>query len=862
MIQFLLLLFVFLLSFLPANGAVHTVCMSGCSFSSLQPAIEAAQPGDIVELEAGETFQGPISLPVKQGSDFITIRSSRWKELPLHERITPNHLVLLARLEATNGGVIPGTLLYAGNYQKQISTIDVAANRVSFHYSFGQITAHEPIICTSTGRLPTPLEPLKTYYPHNFTGPDGAPQLGFSASPTGPVIDLVDQGNGLHRCMAYRQGAHHYRFQGLSFETQNGLVTDNLILIGSGEEFSDFLLPHHIEFQHVIVRGKPSQNGPRNCLVLNGNDILLEDSYVDSCKYFEVESHAISIYNSSGPLIIRNNYLSAASIGVLTGGAPNGLDTDVSGLVLERNHIEKPGSYLYQEGSGQPTRACTPGNFYRQTSITPNTCANGACWVCQENGEWLADMAAIYKSQNFNTKGGMEFKGCRNCRIEGNIIDKTYAAQDSGNTACMVFVQSVQNGPQSLLENVEVRNNWCKDTWSGILVFGDAFENFRKRSKNVHFSNILLSGQAPFPRGSIHPSISDAQSFTIKASPNIHGVTFDHLTSRSQYAAAGVLLIGGKAGEKALGFQLANSLIFAGAYTFFMDGAAQNCGSAGLPYYMDTSGGLKPVRNSVFYEASQSGLGSLTECMTNVTLENTVGFVSAENHRLEPSSPFSAACGQGCKFTSTDGKDVGVDMDELEDATNGVMEGTLPLRERMKVAIEVSSRHAVLRFEKLPSQEPCQVHLFTDFARRMEHPDTIGGAGAERAGNLMSGPGIQFLLGKLNALEPNENYYGYIQCGTSRTVFRFLTRPPGNGERSLRKQLNDATAHDVVLEWSASPDFEASQTGDPALFAGQMATAEVAFQGLMEPVYLRWRKRDAQGVTLENGIGPTEIVLP
>src|SRR5918993_5217659 len=44
---------------------------------NLQSIIDRAQPGDVLELEAGKVYEGPLTLPKKDGNGFITIRSSR-----------------------------------------------------------------------------------------------------------------------------------------------------------------------------------------------------------------------------------------------------------------------------------------------------------------------------------------------------------------------------------------------------------------------------------------------------------------------------------------------------------------------------------------------------------------------------------------------------------------------------------------------------------------------------------------------------------------------------------------------------------------------------------------------------------------
>src|SRR5688572_16432817 len=58
-----------------AQGATRTVCASGCMYTNLQPAIDAAQPGDTILLRAGETFIGNYVLKAKSGTAEIVIRS-------------------------------------------------------------------------------------------------------------------------------------------------------------------------------------------------------------------------------------------------------------------------------------------------------------------------------------------------------------------------------------------------------------------------------------------------------------------------------------------------------------------------------------------------------------------------------------------------------------------------------------------------------------------------------------------------------------------------------------------------------------------------------------------------------------------
>jgi hypothetical protein len=71
---------------------------------NLQAAINAARPGQTIELEAGATFPGPILLPRKPGDGYITIRSSRAGELPEGVRVGPAQSALMPKVVSKGQG--------------------------------------------------------------------------------------------------------------------------------------------------------------------------------------------------------------------------------------------------------------------------------------------------------------------------------------------------------------------------------------------------------------------------------------------------------------------------------------------------------------------------------------------------------------------------------------------------------------------------------------------------------------------------------------------------------------------------------------------------------------------------------------
>ena len=96
------------------NGSVLQLDRNG----DFQRALNEARPGDTIVLQAGAVYEGPFTLPVKTGSEFITIQSSRVNELLEGVRVSSSQSALFAKLQsAENGAPVVKTQPGAHHYK-------------------------------------------------------------------------------------------------------------------------------------------------------------------------------------------------------------------------------------------------------------------------------------------------------------------------------------------------------------------------------------------------------------------------------------------------------------------------------------------------------------------------------------------------------------------------------------------------------------------------------------------------------------------------------------------------------------------------------------------------------------------------
>jgi len=406
------------------GAALRTVCASGCDHQTLSQAVSAHSPGDIIEMACGEDFlNSSITWPWKDNPRGLitTVRSSCWEKLPPRGvRVNPTqHRSLMPHLYPSNSS---DAIIRMGGNQAVVTNVNTATNTITLDSSAG-ITNGAGIACRTVGSMPGSMVENREYIISSASG------ASFVPTENGSAVTLNTAGSGIY-CTPTRV-ASYVRFLGINFEQRAGTpFLYSLLEIGTGYEAAVVGTPRNIHFDHCIFDSPVNESGPRNHIFLNGRYVTVEDSWLANAKQNSIESHAIVMVQTPGPVLIRNNYLNAASINILTGGE----DTKIRGqiptdITIVNNHFQKSGYMLWMQGTAAPTGSCLNGRYYIRKITQPNVLSITQTGTPGSTGYTYQVVAINGGAGSPKTKGYDAFTGTGNATLNSsnyNVV--TWAA--------------------------------------------------------------------------------------------------------------------------------------------------------------------------------------------------------------------------------------------------------------------------------------------------------------------------------------------------------------------------------------------------------------------------------------------------
>ena len=403
-------------------------------------------------------------------------------------------------------------------------------------------------------------------------------------------------------------GASYWRVQFVEFQA-NANGSGDIVRVGSHLETVPTNQPHHIVFDRLYVHGDPDI-GQKNGIVAHASAFELRNSHISDIKLVGMETHAFLAYNGPGPYLLENNYLEAAGINVLIGGAdPTNAAMIPSDITVRRNHVAKDLAWM-----------------------TPRP--DGRYW---------------------NVKNLFELKSGRRATITGNTFEHNWTGAGDQPGYAILFRTENQSGACTWCETSAVlfENNIVRHSPSGMNLIGLDYPSGGTpagvRMNNVSVRNNLFDDLDP-SRWYVGATKPVGRFALING---VDALAFDHNTIVGVAPSSVVYFTGS---YDSPGFAFTNNMSVHGLYGIKGDSTAVGTGT--LTAY--TAGYVVTANVLAGGNASAYPAGNFFPSIATWQA-NFLDFAS-RNYRLLAASVYRNA--------GTDGLDLGADIDRIEAAIN------------------------------------------------------------------------------------------------------------------------------------------------------------------------------------------------
>ena len=311
--------------------------------TTFKSALTSANPGDIIVLDAGVTYQGNFTLPKKNN---------------------PNHLWIyivgsaLSNLPTQGTRVNPAT--DSANMPKIVTTNSTAALTLSSGADFYRLVG------------------LEVYSASNY---------------------------GCNRTAKPPQNCYSYQLLNATWST--------------GQTLAD-----SITVDRSYFHGSPTEDITR-AIAGNISNLAVVDSYISDIHAYDVDSQAIGLWYSPGPIKIVNNYLEATGENVMFGGAGGVSNPYVA------SDIEIRDNYFYKDPVWEAVGVTIP-----------------------PNNPWIV-------------KNHLEFKSARRVIVDSNMFENVWVSGQVGYSV-LLTVRTSESGNIAVVDDITISNNIFKNVVAGF----------------------------------------------------------------------------------------------------------------------------------------------------------------------------------------------------------------------------------------------------------------------------------------------------------------------------------------------------------------------------------------------------------
>jgi hypothetical protein len=221
-----------------------------------------------------------------------------------------------------------------------------------------------------------------------------------------PVIDLAP-------------GARGWRLAALEITASpTELSLSTIVRLGDGSATTIAQTPSDIVLDRLYIHGTPTMQNIR-CVLANAARTAIINSTINECHAKGMDSNAIGVTTSPGPLLFENNSLQGAGMGIFIGGADPRIQGLIpSDIVVRGNHVWRPASW---------------------------------------KGTWTV-------------KNLLEFKNARRALVEQNLFENNWIDGQAGMAINFKAVNQYGKAPWSTTSDVTFRYNVVRNSPSGITL--------------------------------------------------------------------------------------------------------------------------------------------------------------------------------------------------------------------------------------------------------------------------------------------------------------------------------------------------------------------------------------------------------
>lgn len=229
-------------------------------------------------------------------------------------------------------------------------------------------------------------------------------------------------------------GASYWRLQFLEIHGSGG---NDLIRLGDGtaEQRRQDQVPQHLVIDRCYIHGHP-QNGQKRGIALNSGTTMIVNSHIADIGAAGQETQAIAGWNGPGPFVIENNYIEAAGVNLMFGGAVPGIRGLVpSNITIRRNHFAK-------------------------------------------RLEWR-------RVSRWVVKNLLELKNARQVTIDWNVFEHNWLHGQSGSAIVLKSWNTEGGAPWSVVEDVGIRHNIIRHVASAFNILGRSYDHPSELTRRI-----------------------------------------------------------------------------------------------------------------------------------------------------------------------------------------------------------------------------------------------------------------------------------------------------------------------------------------------------------------------------------------